>query len=968
MAFIDSSTATSALGAMASGDAEDPMAMDQGADKPDESDEEEEPRQPKPRKDGTLKQRLISQIDDINLARYIDQDELDRIGMQVVRDYELDEQSRSDWVDMTRKAMKFAMQKTQPKQFPWPKASNTIFPLITQATIEFAARTYPAFIQNRSVVKGVVWGSDAGTPITMDGKPDGQPRMTPPGPQGQPPQPVWLIAPGEKRKRADKIAEHMSWQLLSEMPEWEPQTDALLHQIPVTGGAARKTYFDPVIGRNRSLFVSLMDLVWGYHATSFEDAPRHTEKIRLYPHEITELERVGTKTEDDEGMFLPLDYAAATGGAGGATFGFEDESEGDDQSDESAPHFFVEQHRRLDLDDDGYEEPYTVTVHVRSTKVVRIVARYDEEGIEASPRGNVIKRIAPVDHYTLYPFFPSLDGGSYPMGFGHLLKPLNEAINTTLNQMFDAGTLQNAGGGFISDQLGIPSGQTLFSVGKYTRVNTKGGPIRDAVFPIPFPGPSTVLFQLLGVLVSAGKEIASIGNILAGDAAIANAPPTTILALIEQGMKIYTAIHKRLWRAEKSELDKLYRLNRKHIKEARGYPVADEWREITPQDYRLGGGVEPIADPTMTTDMQKLGRAQILMGFKDDPLINQREIRLRLFQAANMDRVDDLFAPPPPVDPMSEMAKQLAIQTAQAELGRTRAAELKDQTQAFLNMALARKNVNAQQEAFIEAQLDFLRLHIEALNTTVKAAAVDHKFHDTGMRATTARAQMAADQASAAASSVPAPASEATPGPTGPFPVESGPGADAPAGLPAPAAGPTGPASPLAATLGAPGAPGRAGGGPVAAGQPYVVGENGPEVIVPQGDGSVVPNMTDRYNTPLSAQDETAFQDWVKQTGRAQDLYDYDLRGAWKAGDHPAANGHLPDTYKKPNHPTFSDESQYSGKDGFVGGHWAQAGKRWSYEPSDTVLQMHGADRLHAYFKQVEPDSTLIMPRAKGPQ
>jgi chaperonin GroES len=131
-------------------------------------------------------------------------------------------------------------------------------------------------------------------------------------------------------------------------------------------------------------------------------------------------------------------------------------------------------------------------------------------------------------------------------------------------------------------------------------------------------------------------------------------------------MKIYTAIHKRVYLAEKGELDKLYRLNRLHINEAEGYTVGDEYKEIEPDDYKQGGGVEPVADPTMLTDMQKLGRAQILMDFKGDPIVDQVEIRRRLFEAAGMDRIDDLFAKP------DAMQAQLAMAMQQAELGKLR--------------------------------------------------------------------------------------------------------------------------------------------------------------------------------------------------------------------------------------------------------------------------------------------------------
>ena len=237
----------------------------------------------------------------------------------------------------------------------------------------------------------------------------------------------------------------------------------------------------------------------------------------------------------------------------------------------------------------------------------------------------------------------------------------------------------------------------------------------------------------------------------------------------------------------------------------------DEVRIIRSDDYRQSAGVEPVADSTMTTDMQRLGRAQVLMSTKDEPGVNRLEILRRFYESANIDRVDDLIAgPDPQAAQLAQAAQQLQMALAQAELGLKRADELKSQTQAFLNMALARKNANAQEEAFINAQLDFLRLHIEALNTQTKAAAVDHKFHDSNMRATQSAAQRAADQAEAerqrahdmnmAAIQPGMP----TPGPTGAFPTPPdapmGPdvtGASSPdTGTPAVPAGPSGPGNP----------------------------------------------------------------------------------------------------------------------------------------------------------------------------
>ena len=120
-------------------------------------------------------------------------------------------------------------------------------------------------------------------------------------------------------------------------------------------------------------------------------------------------------------------------------------------------------------------------------------------------------------------------------------------------------------------------------------------------------------------------------------------------------------------------------------------------------------------------------------------------------------------------------------------------------------------------------------------------------------------------------------------------------------------------------------------------------------------------DFTGSYNTPLTPEQEQQFQAWARKNNRLKDLYDYDMRGAWLSGAKQASNGHFTDQFKKPNHPTFSTESQYSGKDGFVGGSWEKIGNKWNYTASPTNLKFHAPSQLNQYFKGVEPDSTLIL-------
>ena len=69
----------------------------------------------------------------------------------------------------------------------------------------------------------------------------------------------------------------------------------------------------------------------------------------------------------------------------------------------------------------------------KSSPIARIVARYDADWVRVNRSSGQVVRIEPVDYYTQYDFWPSLDGGIYGTGLGQLLGPINEAVNTNLN-------------------------------------------------------------------------------------------------------------------------------------------------------------------------------------------------------------------------------------------------------------------------------------------------------------------------------------------------------------------------------------------------------------------------------------------------------------------------------------------------------------------------------------------------------
>ncbi len=567
---------------------------------------------------------LIQYLQAPNIADLLDDNQLADIGQKVLNEYEIDESSRNDWMKATETAMDLAKQVAEEKSYPWPKAANVKYPIITSAAIQFSARAYPAIVSGNDVVKCAVTGAD---------------------PQN------------DKASRAARISEHMSYQLLHEMKEWEEAQDKQLIVLAIVGTDFKKTYFDPSQGRNKSIRIAAKNLVVNNHAESLETAPRITEIFTLYPYEVTEKINMG--------IYREADYY---------TNGTDDDYE---------PVEFLEQHRRLDLDDDGYPEPYIVTVHKDSGKVARIVAGFDpasivltdesktqqislaqyQQGMQGGmmPGEMEIAKIEPVQYYTKYSFIPDPDGGFYDMGLGTLLNPLNESINTTLNQLLDAGHLAITGGGFIGRGLRMRRGETRFRPGEYKQVDVPGEGIRNNIVPLTFPGPSPVLFQLLGMLIQAAREISSTSEVMAGDSQMAMAQPTTVMALIEQGQMVYSAVYKRIHRSLGLEFKKLYRLNAIYLEEQAYFTVLDEQKAVARQDYAMTDmDVQPVSDPRIATDQQKLARANFLSQYITDPFFNPLEIRRRMLEAAQIEDIETLLQPPqqgPDIAMMIETAK-----------------------------------------------------------------------------------------------------------------------------------------------------------------------------------------------------------------------------------------------------------------------------------------------------------------------
>ncbi|MHB8603598.1 MAG: hypothetical protein ACYC9R_13265, partial [Nitrosotalea sp.] len=386
---------------------------------------------------------------------------LEKIGQEIQRAVKEDENSREDWMKQNKEWLKLAMLVRENRSFPWPKASNVKYPLVATAAMQFSARAYPALVpSDGNIVKTTLIGNDPNDAVYQ---------------------------------AAERISTHMSFQVMHRIPNWEEDMDKLLMTMAITGLCFKKTYHSSLEGVNQSHIVYPENLIVNYFAKSVEKAYRKTEVLYYNRNEVQE------KVNNDE--FLKVDLPDPT------TVDEEKDKHADGSEapspDRSTPLTFWACHTYWDLDDDGYEEPYIITIHKDSGKVVRIIARWDSDGVKRNEKKEIV-RIAPVEYFTDFPFIPNPDGSIYAMGFGMLLGPLNESANTIINQLVDAGTLANMQSGFIGKGLRLKIGQTQLQPGEWQVVNATGDDLNKSIFPLPVKEPSSTLFNLLNQLIQSG--------------------------------------------------------------------------------------------------------------------------------------------------------------------------------------------------------------------------------------------------------------------------------------------------------------------------------------------------------------------------------------------------------------------------------------------------------------------------------
>ncbi|MDH5426192.1 MAG: hypothetical protein OEY29_14480 [Gammaproteobacteria bacterium] len=608
--------------------------------------------------------------------------DLAKIGEDIVKGYDMDVESRSGWTGEMKEAMDLALQVKETKNFPWQNASNIKMPLLTEAAIQFNSMMYPAIVPPVDIVKGRVVGEDKD---------------------------------GQKLEQSIRVSKHMSYQIHEEMEEWEEEMDAGLMVLPILGNMYKKTYYSDNKSRNMSDMLSPKEFVFDYNAKSLETAFRKTHVIPMTANDIRKEVVAGNYL--DESLSAPVQKDE------------EREGESAPQVDESTPYDVLECHTYLDIDEDGLMEPYIVTVEHSSKKVLRITTGFDVSDIVTNENGEIID-VPQLQYFTKYGFVPNPDGGSLDLGLGKLLGPTNHSVNTLINQLIDAGTKANMGGGFLGRGLKIKGGSLKFTMGEYKRVDSSGQDLGRNIVHLPVNEPSGTLFSLLGLLINQAQRLASTLDSQVGENPGQNQKATTSAIVKEEGQKIFNGIYKRAHRSLKKELKKIFRLNSLYLAPESYLNVLDgnyppEMAQVIKQtDYDLKSvNIIPAADSQYTSSQQKMMKAQALL--QKIPLgVNPQIALRRALEAEDQPGIDEIMNYQPPPNP--ELIKQQdesKLNWAKFELDVVKAQQedLRVQSQAILALAQAEGIEAGNQLEQYKLQLESIAARSEGLGQKANA-------------------------------------------------------------------------------------------------------------------------------------------------------------------------------------------------------------------------------------------------------
>ena len=541
-----------------------------------------------------------------NLAEFMDDRELGSVANDLMEQYQANKSSRHDWEEAYSKGLELLGFNYEERTQPFRGATGVTHPLLAEAAVQFQAQAFNELLPSDGPVRTTVMGSQTHS----------------------------------KEEQAQRVRDFMNYYITNVMEEYTPEFDQMLFYLPLAGSTFKKVYFDDALGRPVSKFVPAENLVVPYDAIDLETCPNITNVVRMSLNDL--------RKQKVAGFYRDIPVLPSQAHADSLT-DEEDYLSGIQPSNIEYDCTLLECH--VDLDLPGYEEkdeddeetgikvPYIVTISEDNGQVLSIRRNYGED--------DPLK--AKTQYFVHYKFLPGF--GFYGMGLIHTIGGLSRTATAALRQLIDAGTLSNLPAGFKARGLRIRDDDDPLQPGEFRDVDAPGGAIRDSLLPLPFKGPDSTLFQLLGFVVDAGRRFATITDMKVGDGNQQAAVGTT-LAMLEQGTRVMSAVHKRMHYAMRVEFKILARVMAESLPPVYPYSVAGADQQVKAQDFDDRVDVLPVSNPNIFSQSQRITLAQteLQLAMQAPELHNMPEVYRRVYDAMGVRDIDKILISETPDD------------------------------------------------------------------------------------------------------------------------------------------------------------------------------------------------------------------------------------------------------------------------------------------------------------------------------
>ena len=551
----------------------------------------------------------------INLAEEMPDRERGRLAGELLAEYDANKASRQDWEDAYANGLELLGFTYEERAQPFRGASGVTHPLLAEAATQFQAQAFNELLPATGPVRTAVMGAET----------------------------------REKQAQSQRVRQFMNYYITNVMEDYTTDMDQMLFYLPLAGSTFKKIYYDETLGRAVSKFIPAEHLVVPYETSDLDTCPNITQVIRMSLNDL--------RKKQVAGFYLDIPVVPAQQEAGSVDTEI-DNIDGVSPSQIDYDCTILEFH--VDLDIDGYEDtdedgeptgikvPYVVTISQDNGQILSIRRNYRED--------DDLKR--KIQYFVHYKFLPGF--GFYGLGLIHTIGGLSRTATAALRQLIDAGTLSNLPAGFKARGLRIRDDDDPLQPGEFRDVDAPGGAIRDSLMPLPFKGPDGTLFQLLGFVVDAGRRFATITDMKVGDGNQQAAVGTTI-ALLEQGSRVMSAVHKRLHYGMRQEFKILARVMSESLPQEYPYSVEGAEASVMREDFDDRIDVVPVSDPNVFSQAQRIALAQtkLQLAGAAPEMHNMYEVYRDMYDALGVRDTDRIMRrvpdeEPAPKDPAQE--------------------------------------------------------------------------------------------------------------------------------------------------------------------------------------------------------------------------------------------------------------------------------------------------------------------------